>query len=197
MKCGEFFCNAPHNCYICLKQIKGKCPNCDLITRSKCIVCSKGLAQCEKCFKRIICSSNCYLKFLEKYGILRHKTSLSRTLSFQSNKSSTSKSSVSQKMINSMINIISNNNKNNEEKEDNLKNAISTDKNKNFQIHLCQMYWCESHIGLNYCLPTIIKSNNLKDLLTKNSSISSLPKNKNTSADCNKCTTSCSSCLIL
>ena len=64
LKCNEYYCNLNHNCYICGKEINNDiCINCNFIARSKCLVCSKGLSQCESCFKKIICSSNCYLDY--------------------------------------------------------------------------------------------------------------------------------------
>ena len=72
LKCGEFFCKETHFCYLCKKEIDKMCPNCDFKDRSKCMICSKSLIQCCDCFKKIICSPNC---FLENYNKIKKKYS--------------------------------------------------------------------------------------------------------------------------
>jgi hypothetical protein len=81
-------------------------------------------------------------------------------------------------MINSVINLFQSNKEKEKEKEKeknsthynnnfrNNKSEIGTDRAK----HLCLMYWCDKHIGLNSNEIIMMKSNTLKDLISSNSS---------------------------
>jgi hypothetical protein len=98
-------------------------------------------------------------------------------------------------MLNSVINLF----QNNKEKEKNSslinnnniksRSEINTDRGK----HICLMYWCEEHLGANLNEPILIKSNNLGDLIDKDSStnINRYKKFKNQTE------TKCSSCYII
>ena len=193
--CNEYYCNENHNCYLCGKTIKSDiCINCDFIKRTKCSVCSRGLSQCESCFRKIICSSKCFLNYVNKKNKNKN-TGITRSYTIQSNKSTSYKSNITNNMLNSVINLF----QNNKEKEKNSslinnnniksRSEINTDRGK----HICLMYWCEEHLGANLNEPILIKSNNLGDLIDKDSStnINRYKKFKNQTE------TKCSSCYII
>lgn len=194
LKCNEYYCNEKHYCYLCSIEIKNDmCPNCDFISRSKCIICSKGLNQCESCFKKIICSSTCFLDYIKSNNKKNKNNGFIRSYTIQSNKSTSYKSSVTNNMINSVINLFQTNKEKDKEKNSlgNFRNKpeINAEKGK----HLCMMYWCEEHIGINNNEPVLIKSNNLKDLMSKDST-TNINRYKRTS---NQTNTKCSSCNII
>ena len=199
-KCNEFHCSEIHNCYLCGKIIKNSiCPNCDFISRSKCLVCSKGLNQCESCFKKIICSSKCFYDYIKKNHNNNKNSAILRSYTIQSYKSTSYKSNITNNMINSVINLFHNNKDKEKEKEKNSsinninnyknKSEITTEKGK----HLCPMYWCQDHIGVNNNAPITIRSNNLGDIINRGSS-NNIERYRKMS---NKTETKCSSCIII
>ena len=202
LKCNDYYCNEEHYCYLCSKEIKNDiCPNCDFINRSKCLVCSKGLSQCESCFKIIICSPQCFLDYIKSNynssGKKKNKGFI-RSYTIQSNKSTSFKSSVTNNMINSVINLFQTNKDKEKEKDKNStiinhnyknKSELNTERGK----HLCIMYWCEDHIGINSEENIKIKSNNLKDLIPKDST-NTIRRYKIIN---NQTNTKCSSCTII
>lgn len=184
---------------MCKKEIKDDvCPNCDFTERSKCLICSKGLTQCEACFKRMICSSKCFLDYYTSNINKNNKsTGFSRSHTIQSNKSSSYKTNVTNNMINSVINLFQNNKEKEKEKNSthynnnfrNNKSEVGTDRIK----HLCLMYWCDKHIGLNSNDLMMMKSNTLKDLISSNSSNNvNIYRRMN-----NQASTRCCSCYII
>ena len=192
--CKEYYCNEKHSCYLCGIEIKNViCPNCDFISRSKCLVCSKGLTQCESCFKIIICSSKCFLIYVKRNNMRNNNSGFARSYTIQSNKSTSFKSSVTNNMINSVINLFQNN-KDKENKNSTIynnlksKSVVESDKGK----HLCFMYWCDEHLGVNMNEPLMIQSNNLNELIPKNSS-DNIPRLKKINDQTN---VKCSSCSI-
>jgi len=96
-------------------------------------------------------------------------------------------------MINSVINLFQTNKEKDKEKNSlgNFRNKpeINAEKGK----HLCMMYWCEEHIGINNNEPVLIKSNNLKDLMSKDSTTNINRYKRNS----NQTNTKCSSCNII
>lgn len=136
--CKRNYCNEIHKCYLCNTLINSAvCLNCDYIERSKCLVCSKFLPQCESCSKIVICSYKCFTEhIIVKQKI---KVSFSRTRTNQS-----IKSNITNNVINNVVNLFQkeklSNAKNNNLKEN--KNMIESDKGE----HLCFMYCCEEHI---------------------------------------------------
>ena len=198
LNCDEYYCNEIHNCFICAKEITNNiCPNCDFSARSKCLVCSKGLNQCETCFRKIICSSQCFLNYYMNNNIKKNKNaSFSRSHTIQSNKSTSYKTNVTNNMINSVINLFQNNNYKDKEKNsthynNNFRNKseLETDREK----HICLMYWCEDHMGINSKDGIMMKSNTLKDLMTRDSSNNiNIYKKQN-----NQTNIKCSSCSII
>ena len=195
--CKEYYCNENHSCYLCGIEIKNViCPNCDFISRSKCLVCSKGLTQCISCFKKIICSSKCFYNYIKNNNIKNKNNRFIRSYTIQSNKSTSFKSTVTNNMINSVINLFQNNKdkENNKDKNSSIyknlksRSEIKTDIGK----HFCSIFWCEEHLGLNINEPIVTKSNNLKDLIPQNSS-DNIARYKNIN---NKTSTNCSSCSI-
>ena len=196
-KCKEYFCNENHNCNLCGTKIKNDvCINCDFINRSKCSVCSKGLSQCESCFKKIICSQKCFLNYVKKNT--KNKTSgITRSYTIQSNKSTSYKSNITNNMINSVINLFQTNKEKEKEKEKNStiynnfrsRSEITTDRGK----HICLMYWCEEHLGVNLNEPILKKSNNLGDLVERDSS-TNINRYRRMN---NQTETKCSSCNII
>ncbi len=202
-KCNDYYCNEPHYCYLCSKAIKSDvCPNCDFVNRSKCLVCSKGLSQCESCFKKIICSSSCFLDYIKttnnnNNNNKKKNKGFMRSYTIQSNKSTSYKSSVTNNMINSVINLFQTKDKEKERDKNSTmynnnyknKSELNTERGK----HLCTMYWCEEHIGINSDENIKIKSNNLKDLITKDSS-NRVQRYKIVN---NQTNTKCSSCNIM
>jgi hypothetical protein len=128
-----------------------------------------------------------------------------RSYTIQSNKSTSYKSSVTNNMINSVINLFQTNKNKDKEKEktkekeknstiynnNNLKSKseITLDKGK----HLCPMYWCDEHLGINSNEPAKIRSNNLRDIMGKDSS-NNISRYSRIS---NQTNTKCSSCNII
>ena len=201
LKCDKYYCNAKHNCYLCKKEIKDDiCPNCNFVERSKCIICSKGLTQCEACFKRMICSSKCFLDYYTSNNNKNNKsTGFSRSHTIQSNKSLSYKTNVTNNMINSVINLFQSNKEKEKEKEKNSTHYNNNFKNNKSEIgtdrikHLCLMYWCDKHIGLNSNEVIMMKSNTLKDLISSNSSNNvNIYRRMN-----NQTSTKCCSCYII
>ena len=203
-KCNEYYCNENHNCDLCGKLIKNDvCQNCDFIYRSKCLACSKGLSQCESCFRKIICSPKCFLDYVRKIINNNNKNKNSgfiRSYTIQSNKSTSYKSSITNNMINNVINLFQTNKDKDKEKNSTIynnnnnnyrsKSEFATDRGK----HLCLMYWCEEHLGININEPVKIKSNNLKDLIERGNSDNNLNRYKKMN---NQTNTKCSSCIII
>ena len=206
LKCNDYYCNSNHNCFSCGKEIKNDiCIKCDFIERTKCLVCSKGLNQCESCYKKIVCSPKCYLNYMKKMKNNNKNSGIIRSYTIQSNKSTSYKSSVTNNMINSVINLFQTNKNKDKEKEktkekeknstiynnNNLKSKseITLDKGK----HLCPMYWCDEHLGINSNEPAKIRSNNLRDIMGKDSS-NNISRYSRIS---NQTNTKCSSCNII
>jgi hypothetical protein len=136
--CKRNYCNEIHKCYLCNTLINSElCLNCDYIERSKCLVCSKFLPQCESCSKIVICSYKCFTEhIIVKQKI---KISFSRTRTNQS-----IKSNITNNVINNVVNLFQKEKLSNA-KNGNLKgnkNMIESDKGE----HLCFMYCCEEHI---------------------------------------------------
>ena len=119
-----------------------------------------------------------------------------RSYTIQSNKSTSYKSSITNNMINNVINLF----QNNKDKEKNStiynnnnnksKSEIVTERGK----HFCLMYWCEEHLGININEPVKIKSNNLKDLIERGNSDNNLNRYRKMN---NQTNTKCSSCTII
>ena len=197
--CNEYHCNENHNCNICGKIIKNDiCPNCDFIKRTKCIICSNGLKQCEFCFKKIICSSKCYLERMNMIHKKSKNKKFIRSYTIQSNKSTSYKSNVTNNMLNSVINLFQANKEKEKEKNsfllnNNTKNKVDLSQEK--EDHLCCMYWCAEHLGMNSNEPIMIRSNNLNDLIPRVSSINN--NNNNFKRLSTQANTKCSSCLII
>lgn len=63
-KCEDYYCPNNHQCCLCKKMDSVKCSRCEFMKRVKCGQCRAGLKQCEKCYKKYICSSDCYLNYI-------------------------------------------------------------------------------------------------------------------------------------
>ena len=63
-KCDDdVFCSLNHKCTFCNKSFPGKCFNCDISRRNKCIVCKEKFKICEVCKNKFICDFACYWKY--------------------------------------------------------------------------------------------------------------------------------------
>ena len=224
LKCGELFCCNKHKCFFCGTEIEKICPNCDFGERSKCKICSKGLCQCKQCFKKIICTQKCYLDNYIKYMESNEKkinyyyqsgnkreSNFKRsntTHSNHNNRSSSYKSKLTSNLASNVFNTVrrlftSNSNKSNntlQNKNDIIKNSNENDENKSIiednEKHLCLMYWCNEHLGMEQMVkPEIKESGTVKDLLAND--FCNVPKNNNTvDKSENKESINCSSCYI-
>ena len=128
----------------------------------------------------------------------KNKTSgITRSYTIQSNKSTSYKSNITNNMINSVINLFQTNKEKEKEKEKNStiynnfrsRSEITTDRGK----HICLMYWCEEHLGVNLNEPIVKKSNNLGDLVERDSS-TNINRYRRMN---NQTETKCSSCNII
>lgn len=138
--CGSHYCDEIHKCYFCQKDIGNEvCISCDFYERTKCRICSKGLRQCEKCSKIIICSYKCFTKHT------KIKPKVNRT--FRHSRTAQSiKSNITNNVINNVVNLFNNEKtpKNEESQITNYKNnVIETIKGE----HICLMYSCQEHYG--------------------------------------------------
>ena len=61
--CDEVYCSLNHICVLCNNKYPGKCFNCDIITRNKCMFCKEKLKICESCKNKYICNFECYRKY--------------------------------------------------------------------------------------------------------------------------------------
>ena len=139
--CGSHCCDEIHKCFFCQKEISNEvCVSCDFYERTKCLICSKDLKQCEKCSKIIICSHNCFTKHTVMIPKVNKTFRHSRT-------AQSIKSNITNNVINNVVNFFGN--------EKTLKNDESkiTNNNKNTVIetkkgeHICLMYFCKEHYG--------------------------------------------------
>ena len=64
--CYEAYCSLNHKCVFCNNIFQGKCYNCDIIQRNKCLVCKKKFKICELCKIKFICDFECYRKYKNK-----------------------------------------------------------------------------------------------------------------------------------
>ena len=63
-KCDDdVFCSLNHTCTFCNNIFPGKCFNCDISRRNKCIVCKEKFKICEVCKSKFICDFACYWKY--------------------------------------------------------------------------------------------------------------------------------------
>ena len=58
--CDETYCSLNHKCSFCSSTFPGKCYNCDIKVRNKCLVCKTKLKICELCKNKFICNIKCY-----------------------------------------------------------------------------------------------------------------------------------------
>ena len=61
--CDDVFCSLNHECTFCKKSFPGKCFNCDINKKIKCIVCKDKFKICELCKTKYICDFACYWKY--------------------------------------------------------------------------------------------------------------------------------------
>lgn len=67
IKCEDNYCSFKHFCFCCSKEIDySSCLNCLFAQRVRCRKCNTILPQCEICNKIYICSSGCYMNFINK-----------------------------------------------------------------------------------------------------------------------------------
>ena len=62
-QCDDVFCSLNHKCGFCDKIFPGKCFNCDISKRNKCMVCKERFKICELCKTKFICDFACYWKY--------------------------------------------------------------------------------------------------------------------------------------
>ena len=67
--CYEAYCSLNHKCAFCSNMLPGKCFNCDIIQRNKCIVCKEKIKICELCKNKFICDFECYRKYKSKLNL--------------------------------------------------------------------------------------------------------------------------------
>jgi hypothetical protein len=117
-----------------------------------------------------------------------------RSYTIQSNKSTSYKSSIANNMLNSVINLFNKDKDKEKDKNSSVyKNLKSEMNNTERGKHLCTMYWCEEHFGINSNEKIIVKSNNLNDLIGKDST-TNIQRYKSFQ---NQTNTKCSSCNII
>ena len=197
IKCNENYCNGNHKCYLCSKTIENNiCPNCDLISKSRCIVCSKGLNQCDICFRNIICSLNCYLNYIKNndFDSIKKDKGFKRSYTIQNNKNTNIKSNIANNMLNTGVNLFNKDNGKEKDKKSTINNNHLKSEIFEREKHLCLMYWCEEHIGINFHEKVTISINDLNDIIRKDLS-SNIQKNKITND--NQSSIKCSSCIVI
>ena len=64
--CDDVFCSLDHICKLCNNSFPGKCFNCDISEKNKCIMCKEKLKVCEMCKNKFICDFECYRKYKNK-----------------------------------------------------------------------------------------------------------------------------------
>ena len=62
-QCDDVFCSLNHKCHLCNNIFPGKCFNCDINKRNKCLTCKEKLKICDLCKKKYICDFKCYKKY--------------------------------------------------------------------------------------------------------------------------------------
>ena len=66
INCDDAFCSLDHICSTCGNKFPGKCFNCDINERNKCLVCKEKLKICELCKNKFICGFECYKRYKNK-----------------------------------------------------------------------------------------------------------------------------------
>ena len=184
--CGGHYCDEFHKCYLCDKTINNDfCLNCDFNERTKCMICSKNLYQCQKCSKMVICSYKCFSDHIKIKPKVYKNFSRSRT-------TQSIKSNITNNVINNVANlfqsgendILSSNNKIKSNKI-----IIETDKGE----HICLMYYCEEHIGNDQNDQINMDNKNIEDLNSRREDGNNVKKYKRIT---DKENIKCSSCGI-
>ena len=61
--CVDVYCSLNHICSFCNHIYPGKCFNCDINSRNKCLVCKEKFKICNECKNKFICDFECYRKY--------------------------------------------------------------------------------------------------------------------------------------
>ena len=181
--CGQHYCDESHNCFFCNMTIYNEvCLNCEFNERTHCMICSKKLYQCAKCYKIIVCSNKCFLNHIKIKSRINKTFSRSRT-------SQSIKSNITNNVINNVVNLF----QNGENESTNMNSHIKGNKaiiETKKGDHICLMYYCEEHIRNNQKEPIMIECKNIEDLKEESYNINKYKR------IANKDNVKCSPCII-